>query len=346
LKNKRKKFWITLFVGLILLFAGYQVTLRYFSEDNRRIRTSLRKALKEMYPAEADALRAGYGIKPASGSMEVDGSPGVILVHGLDEPGKVWMNLAPVLLDRGFHVWMLIYPNDQPIAESARFFLDELTLLRENGPEKVSIVAFSMGGLVAREMLTSPELDYARKVSEKKVPGVSQLVMVGTPNHGSDLARFRIFMEFREQLATLFSGDYNWLQSIMDGAGEAGLDLVPGSRFLETLNGRPQPDSVKMAVIAGMMGKGESADIENYIEGLKSRLPENMHYLAVQAEDLLNSMAAGVGDGLVSVDSAKLEGIPLNVVPGTHLSIIRNVRENSDRMPPAIPIILKYLKAD
>ena len=149
MKNKRKKFWIILFVGLILLFAGYQVTLRYFSEDNRRIRTSLREALKEMYPAEADALRAGYGIKPAGGSMEVDGSPGVILVHGLDEPGRVWMNLTPVLLDRGFHVWMLSYPNDQPIAESARFFLDELTLLREKGPEKISIVAFSMGGLVA-----------------------------------------------------------------------------------------------------------------------------------------------------------------------------------------------------
>jgi hypothetical protein len=28
---------------------------------------------------------------------------------------------------------------------------------------------------------------------------------------------------------------------------------------------------------------------------------------------------------------------------GTHLSIIRNVTENSDRIPPAVPVIIKEL---
>ncbi len=331
---------------VLLIFAGYQITLQIYDEDSRKIRTSLREAVQEKYPGEADEMRTRYGIKPASGSMEGAGKSGVILVHGIDEPGRVWVNLTPVLLDRGLRVWMLLYPNDQPIEESARLFSRELALFGKNAPEKISIVAFSMGGLVAREMLTSPELDYSRQVAEKRIPEVTQLIMVGTPNHGSDLARFRIFMEFREQVTSLLSGDYIWLQGILDGVGEAGLDLLPGSRFLETLNGRPHPDNVTMAVIAGMIGKGESDDIEEFIDGMKSRMPENAHNLATQMGDLLNSMAAGVGDGLVSVDSARLDGIPLHVVPGTHLSIIRNIREKSRRIPPAIPIILEYLNVD
>ncbi len=330
----------------LLIFAGYQITLKIYDEDSREIRTSLRETLQEKYPDQAAAMRAKYGIKPASPNMAGAGGSGVILVHGIDEPGRVWANLIPVLLDRGLRIWMLSYPNDQPIEESARFFFQELALFEKNEPEKISIVAFSMGGLVVREMLTSPELDYSRRVAEKRVPEVTQLIMVGTPNHGSDLARFRIFTEFREQVVSLLSGDYIWLQSILDGVGEAGLDLIPGSRFLETLNGRSHPHHVRMAVIAGMMGKEEGDLFEEFIAGMKGRLPENAHTMVMQMGDLLNSMVAEVGDGLVSVDSAKLDGIPLHVVPGTHISIIRNVQRESRRIPPAIPIILEYLDVD
>ncbi|NIO09464.1 MAG: acetyltransferase, partial [Deltaproteobacteria bacterium] len=53
------------------------------------------------------------------------------------------------------------------------------------------------------------------------MPAVTALIMVGTPNHGSQLARLRVFTEMRDQLARLTKGEINWLGGILDGAGEA-----------------------------------------------------------------------------------------------------------------------------
>ncbi len=292
-------------------------------------------------------MRAVYGLKLADGKgfkgTEDTEKSDVVLVHGLDDPGKVWMNLAPALINNDFHVWIMTYPNDQPIVESARFFFEEMVSFRAKGKKTVSIVAHSMGGLVAREMLSSPELAYIQSALNENVPVVAQLIMVGTPNHGSELARFRIFAEFRDQLTNLFTGNYSWLQGILDGAGEAGIDLIPGSSFLETLNSRPYPKNVNMLVIAGVMSTWETSDIEKFIHKIKVKLPHNTHDVVAKIGGLLNSMAHGVGDGLVSIDSARLNGVSLRIVQGTHLSIIRNIRVSSRRVPPVVPIVVEYL---
>jgi len=88
-----------------------------------------------------------------------------------------------------------------------------------------------MGGLVSREMLTNPEIGYDRSAKDALVPQVAALIMVGTPNHGSQLARLRVFTEMRDQLSRLTSGQASWLAGILDGAGDAKIDLLPGSRF-------------------------------------------------------------------------------------------------------------------
>ncbi len=348
LKRIRKQLWIFLIVGVLALLVGCPIVCDRYVEKDRELRTQIREIVRGKYPVEADEIRSRYGIKPAGGKDYVpgrDNSSNVILVHGLDDPGKVWMNLAPVLAERGFRVWFFNYPNDQPIEESAALFHDEMALMRQNGPETLSIVAHSMGGLVTRDMLTRPEFDYSGKVADGRAPKVSRLIMVGTPNHGSALARFRIFAEFREQMVQLFRGDYVWLQSVLDGAGEAGLDLTPGSPFLKRLNSRPHPEDVSMVVIAGMMQGGEHSDIDTFISDLKDKLPDTAQNTIDQLEKFMSSMAQGLGDGLVPVDSAKLDGVPLHIVPGTHLSIIRNISKKSSREPPAIPIILEYLNS-
>ncbi|MHC4718837.1 MAG: hypothetical protein ACYS5V_17895, partial [Planctomycetota bacterium] len=57
----------------------------------------------------------------------------------------------------------------------------------------------------------------------------------------------------------------------------------------------------------------------------------------------LVSLTRGLGDGLVSVESTRLEGIEHQTVEGTHLTMIRNVTEESERVPPAVPIIVDRL---
>jgi pimeloyl-ACP methyl ester carboxylesterase len=324
-----------------------QVVRHFYKEEERQIRTLIREAVKKEFPEAVNQLKAMYGLKPfepSKTSVNADAqTSAVILVHGLDEPGKVWMNLAPALVEKGFPVWTMTYPNDQPITESAQFFLECIESHRLAKTKNISIVAHSMGGLVAREMLTQPSLSYTEKVDKKELPAVWQLIMVGTPNHGSELARFRIFTEFREQIASLFSEKHHWLQGILDGAGEAGIDLTPGSSFLERLNRRPHPRNVNMLVIAGTMSPWQKNEIENFAHNLKIKLPEDSRIAVKEMENVLLLVSNEIGDGLVSVRSAQLSDVPLRIVQGTHLSMIRNITADSQRIPPAIPIIIEQL---
>jgi hypothetical protein len=157
--------------------------------------------------------------------------------------------------------------------------------------------------------------------------------MVGTPNHGSYLARFRGLSEIREQISRLIDGEAGWLDGFFDGAGEAGLDLIPGSPFLSALNGRPAPAETEMHVIAGVIGKDEAEALAAMLEGTQTA-PD---------DTVIIPLAERIGDGLVSLPSARLPDVPLTRVSGNHLSIIRNLSESSQRVPPALPVIFTLL---
>jgi hypothetical protein len=178
-------------------------------------------------------------------------------------------------------------------------------------------------------MLTEPTLEGGDG------PRVSQLIMVGTPNHGSELARFRSLAEWRDQFSDLLEGDFHWLGFIFDGAGEAGIDLLPGSRFLRELNARPGPRSTRLTVIAAELSKYDRERVSGLVEE-ESAL--------VEAQALLAEVSASVGDGLVSVASARLDGADFHLVEGNHMSMIRNVLESSQRVPPAVPLVVRLLQ--
>lgn len=296
------------------------------------MRSELRHSIEVTFPVLAEAARERFKLIRLSEATE--GHAEVVLVHGVDDPGKVWMNLAPVLTAQGFGVSVMNYPNDQPIHDSARLFAAALQAEPMRDVGSITIVAHSMGGLVSRDMLTHPELQCA--ASDCRRPHVDRLIMVGTPNHGSQLARFRELGEAREQLYRALTGQAGWFDGYFDGAGEAGIDLLPDSTFLTELNGRPHPVDTELYVVAGVMGLDEAESIANLLgtevdeTGLRQPVP----------------LVESIGDGLVSFDSARLDGVPVYRVPGNHLSIVRNVNMTSDRIPPALPIVLRLLQGD
>jgi pimeloyl-ACP methyl ester carboxylesterase len=345
-KRRRRWRWVA---GLAILLGGLWFVLTdVYREEEKELRTQLREAVKERFPEETKTFSRSFGLVPFESDRgacdgEAPGRGSVVLVHGLDDPGKVWRSLAPALCARGFDVWLMEYPNDQPIAESARLFYEELEGLRQHGVDRISIVAHSMGGLVSREVLTNPEADYARSVKEEIVPEVSTFIMVGTPNHGSALARFRAVMEVRDQLARLTKGEASWLGGILDGAGEAKIDLLPGSRFLTELNQRPHPEGVDMLIIAGRASPWSEDDIDRWVGERRRDASDDQKARIDELGAHLVSLTQGVGDGLVSVESTRLEGVEHRTVDGTHLSMIRNLTEGSERIPPAVPVIVDRL---
>jgi len=348
-KQKKKRPWLFFSVSAILLLLTIALSVEVPQDKEKKLRREFREAVKNKFPEQAAQVARSFGLKKiaAEGDQphgtEPDGRT-VVLIHGLDDPGKVWMNLAPELVGRNYNVWTMRYPNDQPIHDSALFFFDEMRQLRQKGVERIAIVGHSMGGLVSREMLTDPEISYPAGVVDNRVPRVLALVMVGTPNHGSELARFRVLGEIREQWVHMTAGSGHWLRGILDGAGEAKIDLLPGSLFLESLNARPDPEGVKMLIIAGIASPWGKNQIEKFVTAAQDKIPEGGRENLREIEKFLTSMTDGLGDGLVTVDSTRLDGVAHQTVRGTHLSMIRNITKGSRRIPPAVPIIVDYLE--
>lgn len=349
-KNRRFSLrrWLWIAGAALLSIVAWQLVTNHFQEQEKALRTQLRTALKETFPNREAAFRQTIGMfafdpyQPIS-EATVHGDAGVVLIHGLDDPGKVWQNLAPALAEQGHQVWLMNYPNDQPVVESAHLLFKALERLRSLGIGRIAIVAHSMGGLVSREMLTSPDLAYQRAVHAGNVPAVDLLIMVGTPNHGSQLVRFRFLTEVRDQFARLTQGEVSWLAGIFDGAGEAKIDLLPGSLFLTTLNARPHPPEVAQLVIAGMISPWGESDVKKLRETIEPYLADDQQEQVAVLSDHLMAMTNGLGDGLVTVESTRLPGVAHRTVEGTHLSMIRNVSAESPRVPPAVPIVVDQL---
>jgi pimeloyl-ACP methyl ester carboxylesterase len=348
-KKNKKRFWPWVIGSIILLFGLWQFFSNTYREEEKELRTQIRNTVKEIFPEKAAEYSQTFGLFLFKADQEllreeILGRKTVVLIHGLDDPGKVWQNLAPELAKDDYNVLLMEYPNDQPVVESSQLFFEELQELKEFGIDRISIVAHSMGGLVSREMLTSPKFEYYNSVNESLVPQVARFIMVGTPNHGSQMARFRWFGEVRDHLARLSKGEINWQGTIFDGAGEAKIDLLPESSFLTELNSRPHPEDIDILIIAGISSPWQENDIKRVVGDIRLKVPEDQHELVDDVGEYMIEMTRGLGDGLVTVESARLEGIPLRTVAGTHLSMIRNITSSSRRIPPAVPIIIEYLK--
>ncbi|WP_022668463.1 esterase/lipase family protein [Desulfospira joergensenii] len=302
-----------IFIVILIVFFCVQWGRGFFPDQEKHARTSIQFLVKKIFPAADRKTQKGYGLKVLNRSeQDTEGSDLIILIHGLDEPGMIWMNLAPVLTGKNFRTFEMVYPNDQAISLSSDFFLGELEKLDEK--RSVIVIAHSMGGLVTRNMLTRPDLKYSTLVQNGLVPRIKRLIMVGTPNHGSQLARLRIMTEIRDFLHHWLEKDAPFLYFLLDGTGAAAVDLIPGSKFLRELNARPRPRDVDMHIIAARV------------------IPLNQRFFDT------------IGDILVTVDSTRLKGVPLTLVRGTHLTMIRNLTRSSTRVPPAIPIIMDILE--
>jgi pimeloyl-ACP methyl ester carboxylesterase len=131
----------------------------------------------------------------------------IIFIHGLcGDPYRTWLNsetgfhfpeeLAKDLpnffiVSFGYRSEASESPSIVSIAQSLKFEIEELQ--KQHSYRSVRIVAHSMGGLVAREYI----LRHAPRANP--APFVTHLILLGTPNTGSDLAKLgQLFAENRQ----------------------------------------------------------------------------------------------------------------------------------------------------
>jgi pimeloyl-ACP methyl ester carboxylesterase len=303
---------------------------------------------------------------------EGDELPGriVLLVHGLDEPGDIWNTLAPRLVDAGHTPVSFEYPNDQGARDSADELAAAMRALAARDVQRVDIVAHSMGGLIARDVLTREDLYAGAAGPREGLPRVGRLIMLGAPNAGSPWARLRILSELREQVMRFANAPKadRALAFLDDGLGEAGRDLLPGSDYLEDLNGRPLPQ-VPITLVIGRIAPGAAGRVGAGADDLARAAAEGLQLLlgaderargaaAAAADELrraLELVEQTVGDGVVPAGSALLAGVDDVVyVEANHRGMVHTVRiEQAARgalglqrveEPPAIPVVLERLE--
>jgi len=142
-------------------------------------------------------------LSPRDPSTVVGGAePPVLLVHGIYCNAGVWHRMRRHLSSRG--IGNLFAINLEPPLAGIDDFALALAarveeVRRRTGAGKVLLVAHSMGGLVSRAYL-------ARLGGEERV---ERLVTIGSPHHGSELARL--------------------------GIGRCARDMIPGGQWLMRL---------------------------------------------------------------------------------------------------------------
>lgn len=121
----------------------------------------------------AEPLRARLG---GGAAPEARPSPKIVLVHGIACNRAVWRPLLAALREAGIDAVLAIdlEPLFAGIDTYARALLGKLETIAAAGAGPVTIVAHSMGGLVARAALR-----------EAKPGTIGRIITLGTPHHGT-----------------------------------------------------------------------------------------------------------------------------------------------------------------
>ena len=232
--------------------------------------------------------------------------PLVVLIHGMDSDNHMWGTMVNLLQADGYQVGSFAYPDDGAVSEAGILLADGLAdwRIQYPGVRPISIVAHSMGGLVARHYIEGAGYR----------GGVERLIMLGTPNHGSTWTGWRWATEWNAQYKVCRrDGNWTWSKLTEDGNGEAAIDMQPGSALLASLNALPRRKGVKYTIVAGNRSAVREVGAE-WVACTADWMPKNVWGLRQAQQSMANKagqmhQTAAECDGPVMIASAKLDGV-------------------------------------
>lgn len=216
-------------------------------------------------------------------------------------------------------IWEFYYPYDQQIEYSAPLLGSAIQFIRQYypgnpNPQRVNVIAHSMGGLVTRTYIQSClGID----------SGIRKFLMLGTPNHGSH-SSFRI----SHPMYYPMSSAQNEIFVDIDNNSPAVRQMYPGSPFLMQLNSNPPnnlyPGSDNQNTYLVLAGtQNEFRLLPDYVAGWE-------HYNPASNDDIVVSTAS----------ASLLEwGIPLATVNYNH-------QEIHGTKPVNIPLVFSEMNPD
>lgn len=249
----------------------------------------------------------------------------VVLTHGFSSSPSTTRALQESLDEDGRVTASFGYHSRLGVVDAATALSHDLRRLQEQHPDtKVTIVAHSMGGIVARWMVEHPDLYPAN---------VDQLIMVTPPNHGSDLTRpglsgppihLKNVRVDPVRIGELAGG-------VAEEVNLAIRDLRPGSFILQQLNEQRRNPNVSYSIILGNEAIVDPILISLTQQLLVERQKNAIVFAALEQiesfEGQMDELLKGRGDGVVSLRSGQLDGVSdLIVLPIRHNDVGRKER--------------------
>ncbi|TWT87571.1 Alpha/beta hydrolase family protein [Pseudobythopirellula maris] len=269
----------------------------------------------------------------------------VVLVHGLWSSPVTWMEMYndlrsdPRIRDR-FQFWFYLYPTGKPFWITAQQMREDLTGLRRSfdpshaapALDQMVLVGHSMGGLVSRLQTVDSGDRFWRLISDRNFeelvadeptksqlndqyffrpnPSVRRVVTIGTPHRGSEYS----------------NGFTRWLGNKLIAAP---MNLM--ARRRELFRDNPGFFNTKMAA-RHMTSIDSLSPNSPVLPALLDATPApwvSYHNIIGRLEhEGVSKLYSEPGDGVVSLDSARLDGLPhlesQIYVPAEHVAIHRH----------------------
>jgi hypothetical protein len=289
-------------------------------------------------PEKAESLQGLYMLEP----FQADKIP-VVMVHGLWSSPVTWMEMFNDLrsdpqIREHYQFWFYLYPSGQPFWFSAAQMREDLAHMRRTldtdlqhpALDQMVLVGHSMGGLVSKLQTVDSGNEFWRTLSERPFselqaddqvrdglartfffdpnPSVRRVVTIGTPHRGSEFA----------------NDATRWLSRH--------LIRIPSM----ILQGRNQ----LLARNPDFFRPGAPLDVTTSIDSLDPESPLLPVLLAAQHgpwvkfhniagemphKGIAGWLAGGDGDGIVTLDSARLDNAESQiVVPADHSKVHRH----------------------
>lgn len=226
----------------------------------------------------------------------------VLLIYGLgDNKDKLEKTLMYVELKKKFNVYIVEYSEGPEnafgdIRDYAQILDNAIhKITDENDVDKVDIVAHSMGGLISRYRI--------QKIDDSDI---GKLIMVGTPNHGSDFSRPLLYHCYQVLITPLsfLSRLFNNKNQKKNPLNQAINEMLPKSDFLFELNGN---HATELDVSQGEVIDTISFRVTYYVIS-----GNNLKTFSYDRKNFVN------GDGIVPFDSARLSNVTIFPVYALH----------------------------
>jgi hypothetical protein len=283
--------------------------------------------------APLDAVRPSTPAAAGADGAQAAPAEAILLIEGLDSIGGTFDDLWPRLhaASAGAAIYRFEYSGDRPLADSTAGLAEALRDLRLAGHARVFIIAHSAGGLLARDVLTRPAFyNAAARPAPAGYPDIPLLIMVGTPNAGTPMARLRALAEARLFITRWMDADSatpaDLIGALGSRAGPAADDLLPASAFLTELNARNNaqaPVGCTVIAIVGTAVRGVDRDLKKLASApWVSRALGETHAKGLQ--ESIAAMGQSIGDGIVPLESQQWSAAHETIlVQSDHRQMIR-----------------------